>query len=157
MDLAALTIVKTGAVELEAYRVIPELLGRWVGSFTAGRFVHSTILETAPVSMARKLRITMRELFIMSRLRGSSRGPEFPKTAAPVGSRALRLIRAEVEILNSRETDLIALQKNAPEKVRIALRLRKETTMTLKLVAQHLHIGTKTHPAHLLYWNNRQT
>src|SRR5215472_4139675 len=49
MDLTALVMVKTGLFRLGPYRVVPELLSRWIGSFPAGAFVHSTILETAPV------------------------------------------------------------------------------------------------------------
>ena len=55
MDIAALIIVKSGAVRLGAYRIIPELLGRWVGSFASGRVVHSTILETLPLSHEKAL------------------------------------------------------------------------------------------------------
>ena len=49
MDIAALAMIKTGIVQLGAYRLLPELLGRWIGSFSAGAFVHSTIFTTAPV------------------------------------------------------------------------------------------------------------
>src|SRR6476646_296279 len=46
MDLTALLIVKTGLVRLGPYRIVPELLGRWIACFPEGRFTHSTILET---------------------------------------------------------------------------------------------------------------
>jgi hypothetical protein len=46
--------------------------------------------------------------------------------------------------------------KGDPEKVRIAVRLRQETTMTLGWIAQALHMGTKTHLSHLLYWRGKQ-
>src|SRR5262249_26947882 len=49
MDITALMIVKTGAAKLGPYRLVPELLGRWVGSFAQGRLVHATILVTPPV------------------------------------------------------------------------------------------------------------
>jgi hypothetical protein len=49
MDVAALIIVKSGAITLGRYRIVPELLGRWIGSFPGGKFVHSTIFETAAV------------------------------------------------------------------------------------------------------------
>ena len=42
-----------------------------------------------------------------------------------------------------------------PEKIAIARRLREETTMTLAWVANRLKMGTKTHLAHLLYWQGR--
>src|SRR5579859_3328233 len=44
-----------------------------------------------------------------------------------------------------------------PEKIRIARSLRQETTMTLGWIAQALHMGTKTHLSHLLYWQGKQT
>jgi hypothetical protein len=43
-------------------------------------------------------------------------------------------------------------RKGDAAKVKIARRLRRETTMTLAWIAQRLHMGTKTHLAHLLYW-----
>jgi hypothetical protein len=46
--------------------------------------------------------------------------------------------------------------KGDPEEVRIAVRLRKETTMTLGWIAQTLYMGTKTHLSHLLYWQGKQ-
>jgi hypothetical protein len=50
---------------------------------------------------------------------------------------------------------LAGRRKGDPEKQRIALRLRQETTMTLYWIAQRLLMGTKTHLFHLLYWRNR--
>jgi hypothetical protein len=38
------------------------------------------------------------------------------------------------------------------QKIQIALRLRKETTMTLSWIAEHLNMATRTHLSHLLYW-----
>jgi hypothetical protein len=35
------------------------------------------------------------------------------------------------------------------------MRLRRETTVTLAWIAERLQMGTKTHLAHLLYWNER--
>jgi hypothetical protein len=43
-----------------------------------------------------------------------------------------------------------------PQKVRIAARLRKETTVTLKWIAQRLHMGTWTHVSNRLYWAQRK-
>jgi hypothetical protein len=53
------------------------------------------------------------------------------------------------------EEDLGRRRKGDPQKVRMALRLRAETTMTLAWIAQRLHMGTKTHLSHLLYWAGR--
>ena len=46
-------------------------------------------------------------------------------------------------------------RKGDPAKVAIAGRLRKETTMTLEWIAKRLNMGTKTHLAHLFYWQRR--
>jgi len=42
-------------------------------------------------------------------------------------------------------------------KVRLAQRLRVETTATLKWIAERLRIGTRGHLTHLLYWRGRKT
>ena len=49
MDLTALVTVKSGLVRLGPYRLFPNMFGRWVGSFSAGKVFHSTILETPPI------------------------------------------------------------------------------------------------------------
>ena len=45
--------------------------------------------------------------------------------------------------------------KGDPAKVVIARRLRTETTVTLQWIATQLHMGTKSHLSHLLYWQRR--
>jgi len=40
-------------------------------------------------------------------------------------------------------------------KLRIAWRLREETTLTLAWIARRLQMGSKTHLAHLLYCQQR--
>src|SRR5215467_8079891 len=57
MDLAALITVMSGLVQLGPYRIVPNLLGRWVGSFPSGTLFHSTILNTAPISHEKLLGI----------------------------------------------------------------------------------------------------
>jgi hypothetical protein len=49
MDLGALIMLSSGIVSLGPYRIVPNLLGRWVGSFPTGTIFHSTILETPPI------------------------------------------------------------------------------------------------------------
>jgi hypothetical protein len=49
-----------------------------------------------------------------------------------------------------------ARPRGDPKKLRITLRLRKETTMTLGWIAQRLLMGAKTHLSHLLYWHGRE-
>ena len=49
MDLAALIAVMSGLVRLGPYRIVPNLLGRWVGSFPSGNMFNSTIFNTARI------------------------------------------------------------------------------------------------------------
>jgi hypothetical protein len=42
------------------------------------------------------------------------------------------------------------------EKVLVAALLRRETTMTLTWIADHLRMGVPGHVAHLLYWQGRK-
>ena len=51
--------------------------------------------------------------------------------------------------------DLDGHLKGDGRKLRIARRLREETTMTLAWIAERLRMGSKTHLAHLLYWQQR--
>ena len=54
------------------------------------------------------------------------------------------------------DQELERRRKGDPQKIKIALYLRQETTMTLAWVASRLQMGTKTHLAHLLYWQGRE-
>lgn len=58
--------------------------------------------------------------------------------------KAGRLVRQELKRIGWKEADLEKARKGAPKKVKIALRLRQETTMTLAWIARRLHMGTKT-------------
>jgi hypothetical protein len=80
-------------------------------------------------------------------------GPEIQESAL---EKARRLLSEELDKLGWKEEHLLKHPKGALQKVEIALRLRKETTMTLAWVAEHLHMGTKSHLAHLLYWKARK-
>jgi hypothetical protein len=71
-------------------------------------------------------------------------------------AKADRLVREELKRLGWEQEELERRRKGAPEKVKIASRLRRETTMTLSWIAEHLRMGTKTHLAHLLYWQGKK-
>jgi hypothetical protein len=43
------------------------------------------------------------------------------------------------------EAELVKRRKGDPEKVKMALRLRRESIMTLKWIARRLHMGSWTH------------
>ena len=85
------------------------------------------------------------------------RGPEHYGTEIRESAeeKSDRLIAAELKRLRWKEKDLPQHRKGDPVKVQIALRLRRETTMTLEWIANRLNMGTKTHLSHLLYWHDR--
>jgi len=67
--------------------------------------------------------------------------------------KANRLIKEGLKKVGWREEELVERRKGDPKKVKIALRLRLETTMTLAWIAQRLNMGAKTYLTHLLYWH----
>ena len=70
-------------------------------------------------------------------------------------AKAERIVMQELERLKWSASDLEEQRKGDERKLRIARRLREETTMTLTWIAERLRMGTKTHLAHLLYWQQR--
>ena len=70
-------------------------------------------------------------------------------------AKASRIVDQELGIAKWTENQLRALRKGDPGKIRIARRLRAETTTTLQWIAARLHMGTRTHLSHLLYWSRR--
>jgi REP element-mobilizing transposase RayT len=71
-------------------------------------------------------------------------------------AKAERLVNEELKRAGWLEKVLATLPKGDPGKVKIALRLRKETTMTTAWIAARLCMGTKTHLSHLLYHYGRK-
>lgn len=65
--------------------------------------------------------------------------------------KAERIIEASLQEMGWTENDLRERKKCVPEKVRLAQRLRAETTLSLKRVAQRLNMGTWTNTSNLLY------
>src|SRR5436190_10497368 len=80
-------------------------------------------------------------------------GPEIRES---VEAKAERIISEELARCGWTKEDLTATRKGDPKKLKIALRLRRETTMTLSWIANRLHMGTKTHLSHLLYWHQKK-
>jgi REP element-mobilizing transposase RayT len=70
--------------------------------------------------------------------------------------KAERIIAQELRRLRWTESTLAQKRKGHPEKVKMALHLRRVTTMTSAWIAQRLQMGTKSHLAHLLYWEARE-
>ena len=65
-------------------------------------------------------------------------------------AKAERLVREELAKLGWTEADLASRRKGHPGMVRIARRLRQETTMTLAWIAARLQMGVRTHASNLL-------
>jgi REP element-mobilizing transposase RayT len=70
-------------------------------------------------------------------------------------AKAEHIVAAELQKRRWQPGDLAAKRKGDTAKVAMAMRLRRETTMTLAWIAARLQMGTKTHLAHLLYWAGR--
>jgi REP element-mobilizing transposase RayT len=71
--------------------------------------------------------------------------------------KARRILSEELDKLDWTESDLAGRAKDDARKVRIAQRLRAETSVTLKWIAQHLRMGTWTHVADRLQHVNSKT
>jgi hypothetical protein len=69
--------------------------------------------------------------------------------------KAQRIVSEEMKRLGWREGDLEQYRKGGRRKVKIARRLRPETTMTLPGIADRLKMGTGTHVANRLYHLNK--
>ena len=64
--------------------------------------------------------------------------------------KAQRCVREELQRRGWKEKDLAGLPKGDKSKVALARRLRQETTMSLKWIAQRLHMGSWTYVSNLL-------
>ncbi len=69
---------------------------------------------------------------------------------------ANRIVEVELRNLGWTEKDVVEKRKGDEHKVWIARRLRSETTMTLKWIADRLDMGASTYLSHLLYWQKRR-
>jgi len=70
--------------------------------------------------------------------------------------KARGIVAAELKRVGWTTEDLKARRKGDVKKVRIAQRLRAETTMTLKWIAGELRMGTWTHVSNLLSKQRRK-
>ncbi|MCX6885229.1 MAG: transposase [Verrucomicrobia bacterium] len=64
--------------------------------------------------------------------------------------KAERIVQERLASLHWQESDLATRAKSDPVKVELARRLRRETTMSLKWIAQRVHMGTWTNVSNLL-------
>ena len=67
-----------------------------------------------------------------------------------------RIAQEELAGLGWGSEELERRRKGDPQKVLIAARVRRETTMTLAWIADRLRTGAPGHVAHLLYWQRRK-
>ena len=79
-------------------------------------------------------------------------GPEIHQSAE---AKAERIVTRELALLDWSEKELRERAKGDLEKIRIAERLRLESTMTIGWIAERLRMGTVGHLSHLLYWRRR--
>jgi REP element-mobilizing transposase RayT len=80
-------------------------------------------------------------------LRGDHYGEELRQADE---EHALAILKKELKARGWKETDLMERRKGDPEKVKMAVRLRRETTMTLRWVATKLQMGSWTYLSNLL-------
>ena len=71
---------------------------------------------------------------------GESHSAEVRRESAT--AKAERIVAQELARLGWKEEDLVRQRKNAPEKLAIAARLRKETILPIKSIAAHVGLGT---------------
>jgi len=71
-------------------------------------------------------------------------------------AKANRITQEELKRLGWTHQDLQGRRKSDPQKVRIAVRLRSETTMTLQRIAERLCMGAPTHAASLSQRHNQK-
>ena len=67
--------------------------------------------------------------------------------------KAERLVAEGLKKLGWNERELALRRKREKEKVKLARRLRAQTTMTLAWIAQRLRMGSWTYTANLIYEN----
>ena len=57
-------------------------------------------------------------------------------------AKAERILAEELRRLNCQEADLLSRRKSDPVKLVVAARLRRETALSIKAIAQRLYLGT---------------
>ena len=101
--------------------------------------------------VARKLSVPLAQVSEMAMAKDG--GEEVRQSA---WAKAQRIAQAELEALGWTAQDLQDRRKSDPQKVRIAARLRRETTMTLGWIAERLCMGAPTYVASLLQRHNQK-
>ena len=81
---------------------------------------------------------------------------ESRKQKAEIGPATTRRVAEDLRRRGWREAELTLRRKADPEKVEMAWRLRRETTMTLKWIAKRLKMGVWTHVSNCLVQKRKQ-
>lgn len=93
---------------------------------------------------------------LLTQVEGEASGHHFGSEIHEASeAKASRIIDEELRRAVWSAAELKLRLKGDPQKILIARRLRTETTMTLQWIAAQLHMGTKSHLSHLLYWQRR--
>jgi putative transposase len=71
-------------------------------------------------------------------------------------AKAEMIVRESLKAIAWKEGELSRRAKGDLNKLEVAHRLRRESTVTLDWIAQRLQMGTRTYLAHLLYWDKRE-
>jgi hypothetical protein len=66
-------------------------------------------------------------------------------------AKVLRIVREELKRLGWTKAELKRRRKGDEAKVTLARRLRQETAVSLRRIAENLHMGTCTHVSNRLY------
>ena len=91
----------------------------------------------------------------VSELAGPKHAGEEIRQSALV--KAEGIAQEELQRLNWNPEQLRGRRKSDPQKIRIAARLRRETSMTLEWIANRLCMGAATHVASLLQRHTEKT
>jgi hypothetical protein len=83
----------------------------------------------------------------------AARHPLWGGTAGGADEPGLGLLRAEMQRLGWNRAALRRASKGDERKGRLAVRIRQDTTLSLKWIAEHLAMGSWTHVSNLLVWN----
>jgi hypothetical protein len=89
----------------------------------------------------------------MHQRRGGHYGAELREADA---AQAERVVAEELRRRGWREAELTLRRKADPERVEMAWRLRRETTITLKWIAKRLRMGVWTHVSDWLVQKRKQ-
>jgi putative transposase len=72
-------------------------------------------------------------------------------------AKAERIISEELRRRDWKEPDLVMRRKNDPDKLEIAARLRRETTLPVKAIAARIHLGTSKNANAILHKHMRSS